>query len=108
MKIDEAISLLKQYIDYNNPDVPDFYTMEEACKVVIEALENQPTDAVDRVKIKEYLSSYEVSQPKMGQWIKCIDDNGSSYYLCSACRCGEDFEFDFCPNCGSDNREVKE
>ena len=58
MTIDEAISLLKQYIDYNNPDIPDFYTMEEACKVVIEALENQPTDAVDRVTIKEYLDSF--------------------------------------------------
>ena len=58
MKIDEAISLLKQYIDYNNPDIPDFYTMEEACKVVINALEQQVTDAVDRVTIKEYLESY--------------------------------------------------
>ena len=41
--------------------------------------------------------------PKIGHWIKCIDDNGSSYYLCSVCRCGEDYNFDFCPNCGSDN-----
>ena len=47
-------------------------------------------------------------KPKKGHWINCIDDNGSSYYLCSACRCGEDFKFDFCPNCGSDNMEVKE
>lgn len=43
--------------------------------------------------------------PKIGHWIKCIDDNGSSYYLCSACRCGENFKFDFCPNCGSKNNE---
>ena len=43
--------------------------------------------------------------PKMGHWIKCIDDDGSSYYLCSMCRCGEDFKFDFCPNCGSKNSE---
>lgn len=43
--------------------------------------------------------------PKIGHWIKCIDDNGSSYYLCSECRCGEDFKFDFCPNCGSNNSE---
>ena len=46
--------------------------------------------------------------PKIGHWIKCIDDSGSSYYLCSACRCGEDFKFDFCPNCGSDNKEMEE
>ena len=43
--------------------------------------------------------------PKIGHWIKCIDDNDISYYLCSACRCGEDFKFDFCPNCGSKNSE---
>lgn len=42
--------------------------------------------------------------PKIGHWIKCIDDNGS-YYLCSACRCGEDYNFDFCPHCGSKNSE---
>lgn len=58
MKIDESISILKQYIDYDNPDIPDFYTMEEACKVVINALEQQVTDAVDRVTIKEYLDSF--------------------------------------------------
>lgn len=44
MKIDEAINILKQYIDYNNPDVPDFYTMEEACEVVIKALEQENCD----------------------------------------------------------------
>ena len=45
---------------------------------------------------------------KIGHWIKCIDDNGSSYYLCSVCRCGEDYNFDFCPNCGSKMSEVEE
>lgn len=42
MTIDEAINILKQYVDYDNPDVPDFYTMEEAIKVIIEALEQEP------------------------------------------------------------------
>ena len=42
MTIDEAISILKQYVDYDNPDVPDFYTMEEAIKVIIEVLEQEP------------------------------------------------------------------
>jgi hypothetical protein len=49
MTIDEALNVLKQYIDYNNPDVPDFYTMEEACEVVIKALEQEPCgDAISR------------------------------------------------------------
>jgi len=42
MTIDEAINILKQYVDYDNPDVPDFYTMEEAIKVIIKALEQEP------------------------------------------------------------------
>ena len=104
MKIDEAISLLKQYIDYNNPDIPDFYTMEEACKVVINALEQQVTDAVDRVTIKEYLESYEVAQPKMGKWISnAEDDLKISEYTCSNCKGLSDEDSDFCPKCGSYN-----
>lgn len=52
MTIDEAINILKQYVDYDNPDVPDFYTMEEAIKVIIKALEQEP---------------------KTGRWIACSD-----------------------------------
>jgi len=44
MTLDEAINILKQYVDYDNPDVPDFYTMEEAIEVVIKALEQEPCD----------------------------------------------------------------
>ena len=78
MTIDEAISLLKQYIDYNNPDVPDFYTMEEACKVVIKALEQDPCENVP-------------------------DINDGNIYECS-CGYGWDqskvVRHHFCPNCG--------
>ena len=83
MTIDEAISILKQYVDYDNPDVPDFYTMEEAIKVIIEVLEQEP---------------------KTGRWIKTISENG----VTSAIRCSEcGFEdnrymlFRYCPNCGA-------
>ena len=69
MKIDEAISLLKQYIDYNNPDIPDFYTMEEACKVVIKVLEQEPCDdAVDRQVVIDAID----------------DDNRNGHYSCFA------------------------
>ena len=47
------------------------------------------------------------AQMKVGHWIKCIDGNGSSYYLCSVCRCGEDFKFDWCPNCGAKMSEIQ-
>ena len=49
MTLDEAINLLKQYIDYDNPNVPDFYTMAEACEVVIEALEQEPCDKTQMI-----------------------------------------------------------
>lgn len=59
MKIDEAINILKQYIDYNNPDIPDFYTMEEACEVVIKALEQQPCDdCISREKALQIIRAW--------------------------------------------------
>ena len=56
MTREEAISILKQYIDYNNPDVPDFYTMEEAIEVVIKALEQEPRDELDFVQPHKKMS----------------------------------------------------
>ena len=118
MKIDEAISLLKQYIDYDNPDVPDFYTMEEAIKVIIEALEQEPCadmvsrdamwDVLQRLYgtegelVEELMSLPPVlPMPKMGKWIPCIDDDGDDFFLCSECRNGEYYRSDYCPHCGS-------
>lgn len=73
MTIDEAISLLKQYIDYDNPDVPDFYTMAEACEVVIKALEQEHCDdcvsrqqAIDKMQEleEEDIEAYGCSIPE--------------------------------------------
>lgn len=62
MKIDEAISLLKQYIDYNNPDIPDFYTMAEACEVVIKALEQEPCeDCISREAVENAIKHAEIN-----------------------------------------------
>ena len=78
MTIDEAINILKQYVDYDNPDVPDFYTMEEAIKVIIEALEQEPCK----------------DAPDINAW---------NIYECS-CGYGWDkskvVRHHFCPNCG--------
>jgi len=78
MTIDEAINILKQYVDYDNPDVPDFYTMEEAIKVIIEALEQEP---------------------KTGYWI----DNKARTNLCNCSECGalSKAYSKYCPNCGA-------
>lgn len=40
MTREEAIKLLTQYIDYD-AETPDYYKMEEACKVAIKALEQE-------------------------------------------------------------------
>jgi len=70
MTLDEAINILKQYVDYDNPDVPDFYTMEEAIEVVIKALEQQPCeDAISRTAVLELVADYDLS---MGQVVKGI------------------------------------
>ena len=107
MRIDEAISLLKQYIDYDNPDVPDFYTMEEACEVVIKSLEQQPTDAVSRQAVLDTIGNVPdhddgmvwealfhaqrdvallspvTAHQKMGRWI--MSDDGLYRPICNNC-----------------------
>lgn len=110
MTREEAINILKQYIDYDNADVPDFYTMEEACEVVIKALEQEPCeDCISREAViktitewffskefqhqnaAEYLRkrldelSPVTTQPKMGRWF--IDERPESdrEVICSNC-----------------------
>ena len=94
MTIDEAISILKQYVDYDNPDVPDFYTMEEAIKVIIEVLEQEP---------------------KTGYWVELPtheSQSGLPWYECSECnseRCIAVLrDFKYCPNCGAKMAESEE
>lgn len=125
MKTDEAISILKQYTDYNNPDIPDFYTMEEACKVVIEALEQETCeDCISReatIKtISEWFFSKEfrftnaseylrkrldklpsvTPQQKMGRWIEHFDESGK-WYECDQCHTDWGGSVNYCPACGA-------
>lgn len=113
MTIDEAISIMNVIVHMLEPQY-DTDRIEEAVEMAINALKQQPTDAVDRVTIKEYLSSYEVAQPKMGKWlIKRVVDY--DHAVCSVC--GDDSylspEWDalelykYCPNCGSKMQEVE-
>ena len=135
MTLDEAISLLKQYIDYNNPDIPDFYTMEEACEVVIKAFEQkQCGDCISRDAVMHILDEVGgdfdspreavvpidyiadmvaelpsvTPQPKVGKWTH----DGSHWenrWICSECGYKLfDEQTRFCPNCGSKMQEVKD
>jgi hypothetical protein len=47
-------------------------------------------------------------QPKMGHWVKVIEENGHAFYLCSVCKEGTDENYDWCPFCGCKMQEVKD
>ena len=57
MTRDEAISIMNVIVHMLEPQY-DTDRIEEAVEMAIKALEQQPTDAVDRVTIKEYLESF--------------------------------------------------
>ena len=42
-------------------------------------------------------------EQKQGKWKKewYGDTYGCYEYVCSKCGCGEDMDFDYCPNCGA-------
>lgn len=56
MTTDEAISIMNVIVHMLEPQY-DTDRIEDAVEMAIKALEQQPTDAVDRVTIKEYLYS---------------------------------------------------
>ena len=125
MTLDDAINILKQYVDYDNPDVPDFYTMEEAIKVIIKALEQEPCeDAISRQAVMDCfkkwqpymatrlwdfeqelsaLPSVQPQEPKTGHWI----DNKARTNLCNCSECGalSKAYSKYCPNCGAKMKE---
>ena len=47
------------------------------------------------------------AQPKKGKW-KYISDGYVDIYECDQCGKTEDYERNFCPNCGADMMEVTE
>ena len=63
MTLDEAKRLFAQYIDYD-AETPNYYDMEEACKMAIKALEQeQMRDATpeERESVNAYIKS--ISKP---------------------------------------------
>lgn len=72
MTNEEATKLLTQYIDYD-AEAPDYYEMEEACKVAIKALEQQPCEDDVRKFISRQVSLLEErmsSATNEGRWVE--------------------------------------
>ena len=118
MTIDEAISIMNVIVHMLEPQY-DTDRVENAVEMAIKALENQPTDAVDRVTIKEYLESFGkvktelkpvTPQPKMGHWITTRTFMHDGEYYCDRCKCDapNNEKWDYCPNCGAKMQEVEE
>ncbi len=132
MTFDESINILKQYIDYNNPDVPDFYAMAEAIEWILEALEQEPcSDVVSRQAVDDAIYDYSRScdanyaqimefidklpsvtaQPKMGRW-NFTKHYGRDYYVCLVCGMermdDHSSGWNYCPNCGAKMQEVED
>ncbi len=138
MTFDESINILKQYIDYNNPDVPDFYAMAEAIEWILEALEQEPCgDCISRQAVLDGLASIAkakaksdaqksligrvmfftehlppvTQQPKMGRW-NFTKHYGRDYYVCLVCGMermdDHSSGWNYCPNCGTKMQEVED
>ena len=108
-KSKEAVANMNEIIEalekIDQESCGDCISREKALQIIRAWFDRESTPSDMKNEI-EQLPSVTVHQ-KIGRWIKCIDDNGSSYYLCSACRCGEDFKFDWCPNCGANMSEIQ-
>ena len=84
-------------------------TREQAIKELTELLPEE--------FLSEYLEALDMAikaleqEPKMGQWVKTIGENGvTSALRCSKCGFEDNrYElFNYCPTCGAKMREVEE
>ena len=64
----------------------------------------------NRLSQEEALELHKMLAEKQGKWKKewYGDTFGCYEYVCSKCGCGEDMDFDYCPNCGCRMVEPKE
>lgn len=73
--------------------IPKVYNKTEKDKVALK----MATDALDR------------PLPNKGEWIEKTGEGFDAWAECSECGCVNPFEddFNYCPNCGADMREVE-
>lgn len=70
------------------------YVMWQTSEIAMQHIENAPTiEAVPVVR---------------GEWMEAIGENYWFDYTCSICGELEEFEYNFCPNCGADMRKKVE
>ena len=62
---------------------------------------------VNYAQIMEFIDKLPSVQPKIGHWVKVIEENGHAFYLCSVCKEGTDENYDWCPFCGCKMQEVE-
>ena len=105
-----------EYTDYC-----DAVSIEEAIKVAIKDLEQEPCeDAISRQAVLDLVNAdwkYEgleesinslppvTPQPKMGQWLSCVEEYGKPVkWVCSSCRHTKSItknKTEYCPVCGA-------
>jgi hypothetical protein len=127
MTKEEAISYFKMSISIGDTD--DERQHNEALKMAIEALEQEPCeDVVSRqaaidalkdaenhafnsyykglVKAHKIIANLPPIQPKIGHWIDVETLDSALWHACSECGETEFYETDYCPNCGRRMQEV--
>lgn len=58
----------------------------------------------DLIEVLSAIKAIPSARPK-GKWIYQFRDSENEEYRCSVCGFPQGFKPNFCPNCGSDNRE---
>ena len=58
--------------------------------------------------ILHHLEVMPSAQPRKGKWAGWGDTEGFGIFICDRCGKFAMMEYDFCPNCGADMREVRE
>ena len=130
MTREDAIKVIKSIIDveqeYGGKDNID------ALNMAIQELSQEPTDAVSRKDIQDYIAKYlsqylyeDVRQAvevidtyigdlppvtpsrRKGRWIE-TDPDDPCWYKCSNCGRLEDMPDNYCPKCGAENVEPQE
>lgn len=73
--------------------------MEQYKIIDAEQVYTNGTELVPIFRIKQWEDAH---QPRKGKWIK-----RTSLFQCSACERFSPLKYNYCPNCGADNRKEK-
>ena len=110
MKDEIAIEYLKDMLAAAeaNLHVPDMAEHAEALNMAIKALSIQPEDVIHITGRRKFVPEFDFDEveeeQEMGEWIS-LDDFRGPYnefgYKCSKCGEQNDYQDNYCPNCGA-------